>query len=244
MRQALFCFPFLLRLMKPITWLRKLAKRGHRGYPIATLAFYGPDDLKASKAVLGIFPSEGAEPQLHKWFRDLPAADLRYDVGLQNAWIEILRREGVRSLAMLEAINGCPHEEGIDYPLGQVCPECPFWAHRPRPVEPPGASGNSGVFDANKPRIVVESAIAIYKREQWEALLADAADREKLSATWEEWYANLEKVTAELEARGARCRRVLLDIEEIKQYCQERGIPNDGGARASLAVRKAQQNIW
>ncbi|MBW0000606.1 MAG: hypothetical protein JO015_16025 [Verrucomicrobia bacterium] len=224
--------------MKPITWLRKLTKHGHRGYPMATLMFYGPDDRKASKAVLGIFASRGAEPHLHKWFRDSPNADLRYDVGLQNACLEIMRREGVRSLAMLEAINGCPHEEGVDYPLGQVCPECPFWANRQRPVEPPGA------FDADGPRTMVESAIAVYKREQWGELLADAADREKVSATWEEWYANLQEVTAELEARGARCRPVLLDIEEIKQYCREQGVPNNGAARASLAARRAQQDIW
>jgi hypothetical protein len=53
-------------------------------------------------------------------------ADLRYDIKLQNAWIEIIRREGVRSLAMVEEINGCPHEEGQDYPLGEVCPGMPI----------------------------------------------------------------------------------------------------------------------
>lgn len=25
-----------------------------------------------------------------------------------------------------------PHEEGVDYPEGHVCPQCPFWAHRDR----------------------------------------------------------------------------------------------------------------
>ena len=25
-------------------------------------------------------------------------------------------------------IIGCPHQEGIDYPIGRVCPRCPFWA--------------------------------------------------------------------------------------------------------------------
>ena len=56
-------------MMKPITWLRKFAKRGDQGYPVATLAFYGPDDKKASKVVLGIIPSKNSEVQLHKWFR-------------------------------------------------------------------------------------------------------------------------------------------------------------------------------
>ena len=30
--------------MKPITWLRKFAERGYADYPVATLAFYGPDN--------------------------------------------------------------------------------------------------------------------------------------------------------------------------------------------------------
>ena len=121
--------------MKPITWLRKIVKNGNRGYPVATIAFYGPDDKKASKVVLGIFPSNGSTVQLHKWFRESPDVDLRYDIKLQDTLIEIIRREGVRSTAMLEEINGCPHEEGLDYPVGEVCLECPFWANRQRPIE-------------------------------------------------------------------------------------------------------------
>src|SRR4029077_8266218 len=50
--------------MKSITWLRKFVARGDKGYPVATLAFYGPDDKMASKAVLGIFAAKGDEPQL------------------------------------------------------------------------------------------------------------------------------------------------------------------------------------
>jgi hypothetical protein len=120
--------------MKSINWLRKIVKHGNRGYPVATIAFYGPDEKKASKAVLGIFPSNASTVQLHKWFRESPDTDLRCDIKLKDALIEIIRRERVRSVAMLEEINGCPHE-GIDYPVGEVCPECPFWAHRQRPVE-------------------------------------------------------------------------------------------------------------
>jgi hypothetical protein len=213
--------------MKPITWLRKFAKRRDQDYPIATLAFYGPDDKKASKVVLGIIASRGAEPQLHKWFRESPEADLRYDTKLQNTWIEILRREGVRSLAMMEEIYGCPHEEGIDYPVGQMCPECPFWAHHGRPVEPPA----TGFL-----------AIACYRPDQWEELLASAADREQLEPTWDEWNTTVEKLIAGLEAKSIPYVRVLLDVEEIKQFCKEQGIPNDGKARTNLAIHKAEQN--
>jgi len=40
----------------PVT---KKANRGFRGYPVATVAFYGPDDRRASKVAVGILPSEG-----------------------------------------------------------------------------------------------------------------------------------------------------------------------------------------
>jgi hypothetical protein len=29
-------------------------------------------------------------------------------------------------------IVGCPHDEGIDYPDGEKCPQCSFWANRDR----------------------------------------------------------------------------------------------------------------
>jgi len=45
----------------------------------------------------------------------------------------ILRERGpVRSVLITNRIIGCPHEEGIDYPEGDVCPKCPYWAHRDR----------------------------------------------------------------------------------------------------------------
>ena len=41
--------------------LEKKARRGFRGYPVATLAFYGPSEDVASKLAVGIVPEEGAE---------------------------------------------------------------------------------------------------------------------------------------------------------------------------------------
>ena len=63
-------------------WYRdKLAKKrqkGFRGYPVATLAFYGSDDKRASKLSVGIVPSEGADPaQLERWYMD--TTDARSD---------------------------------------------------------------------------------------------------------------------------------------------------------------------
>jgi hypothetical protein len=46
--------------------------------------------------------------------------------------MQMLARCQVRSLVMAPRILGCPHEEGVDYPEGSVCPSCPFWAGRDR----------------------------------------------------------------------------------------------------------------
>lgn len=35
---------------------------------------------------------------------------------------------------MTKGMMGCPQEEGIDYPMGEACPQCPFWAGRERPI--------------------------------------------------------------------------------------------------------------
>ena len=42
--------------------LDKKAKKGFRGWPLATVALYGPDDRLATKLSVGIVPAEDAEP--------------------------------------------------------------------------------------------------------------------------------------------------------------------------------------
>ena len=39
---------------RPDSPLKKKARRGFRGYPVATVAYYGPDDQRASKVAVGI----------------------------------------------------------------------------------------------------------------------------------------------------------------------------------------------
>ncbi len=118
-------------MSKPITILRKKAKAGDQGAPRATLAFYGPDDRRATKAVLGIFLSNDAEDGIIHRYR-VESKDVRYDVKTQQEILARIKEHEVRSLIMVEKIFGCPHEEGIDYPEGESCPMCPFWKDRDR----------------------------------------------------------------------------------------------------------------
>src|SRR5215468_2614263 len=49
--------------------LRKKSKKGMRGWPLATIAFYGPDASRATKVVVSIFPVKDMEDpsQLRNW---------------------------------------------------------------------------------------------------------------------------------------------------------------------------------
>src|SRR5271166_426711 len=61
--------------------LRKKAKKGMHGWPVATIAFYGPDASRASKVVVGIVASEHAEVgEMRDW--KLDAGDVRNDPGI------------------------------------------------------------------------------------------------------------------------------------------------------------------
>ena len=111
--------------------VRRKAKKGFRGYPVATVALYGPDDRCATKIAVGIVVDESDEVvELRRW--QTQATDLRDDPEIEKELLQFLRDRGVQSVVISDRIIGCPHEEGIDYPEGEVCPECPFWAHRDR----------------------------------------------------------------------------------------------------------------
>src|SRR6185369_16930668 len=89
-----------------------------RGYPLGTVAFYGPDDRRASKVAVGIVPKEGAEAaELERWFSD--QGDVRDDPDLINAITTFLEGHAVKSVILADRILGCPHEEGVDHPLGE-----------------------------------------------------------------------------------------------------------------------------
>lgn len=111
--------------------LAKKRKKGFRGYPVATVAFYGPDDQRATKVSVGIVPSEGAEADpLERWFSE--TTDARIDPEITEAIVRFIDQQGAKSVVTVDRIIGCPHEEGIDYPEGEKCPQCPFWANRDR----------------------------------------------------------------------------------------------------------------
>ena len=111
--------------------LRKKAGRGFSGYPVATVAYYGPDDKIATKVAVGIVAGDDQDPiAMERWFSD--GADLRSDHEVNEKIMVFIREQGAKSVVITDRIIGCPHEERIDYPEGEKCPPCSFWENRNR----------------------------------------------------------------------------------------------------------------
>jgi hypothetical protein len=103
-----------------------IKKRHKAKYPAATIAFYGPDDVLATKVVVAIIQSETSEPDpMRKWSSE--GTDVRQDKGIGEEIEAFLKEHNVKDVVLTDGIIGCPHEEGIDYPEGTNCPLCPFW---------------------------------------------------------------------------------------------------------------------
>ncbi|HYV41406.1 MAG TPA: hypothetical protein VEO02_06410 [Thermoanaerobaculia bacterium] len=111
--------------------LKGKSRRGFRGYPLATIAYYGPDATRATKVAVGIIAGEHQEASpLERWHSlDL---DVRFDQEICGSIVEFLQAHHVRSVVMSPGIIGCPHQEGVDYPEGEKCPACPYWADKDR----------------------------------------------------------------------------------------------------------------
>ena len=110
--------------------LTKRARKGNKGFPIGTIAFYGPDNLRASKVVCAIISADGAEADpIKKWYTE---ADARRAENVLGEILSFLTEQSAKSVVITEQIFGCPHEEGIDYPAGEPCPNCSYWKNRDR----------------------------------------------------------------------------------------------------------------
>src|SRR3984957_15064534 len=80
--------------------LTKKAKKGFRGWPLATVALYGPDDRLATKLSVGIVPAEDAEAtDLRRWLSE-GQADIRADNRVAEEVLAFITEAGTKSVVM------------------------------------------------------------------------------------------------------------------------------------------------
>ena len=111
--------------MRRVPRSRSRPSKRHR---VGTIAAYGPDTTLATKLVVSVVErSRRAKPlAMRTWTTQL--VDVRHDSTIAAEVTAFLQECGVTESVAPDRMMGCPHEEGIDYPMGRPCPQCPFWA--------------------------------------------------------------------------------------------------------------------
>lgn len=207
--------------------------------PVATVAYYGPDDKTPTKVAVGIIKRWGREPvELKRWW----GKDVVRDLIIQKEVAEFIKAHEARSVVVTEGIIGCPHEEGIDFPVGGDCPYCPFWQGKQRGDEV--HVSHQGVNRPVSPKLeksAVVIAVATYTREQWGKLMEVAADRDKLERSWQEWKVAKDEALAHIREQGFEPIEIPVDVDALQEFCRQRGLRNDSGARAEYVVHQQHQ---
>jgi len=92
---------------------------GFRGYPIGRVAYYGPNDKKATKAVAAMIRNYVEEVSvMRKWM----SSDAIHDGKVREEISVFLGEDGVKSVTVTESPIGCIHEEDIDFLGGKLSP--------------------------------------------------------------------------------------------------------------------------
>ena len=86
-----------------------------------------------------------------------------------------------------------------------------------------------------KKKYKIGYALAWYKPEQWELLKALSVDGDTLENTYFEWEAKSNERIPQFEKEGMYLEKMIIDVDELVQWCKSEGIPINGEARAAFA---------
>ncbi len=193
------------------------------GFPLGTVMMYGSTRRRATKYVAAVIPAPDAEPvALKRWF--VAKGDIRDDTETANEITAFLTAHEVRETVFSDRITGCPHEEGVDYPRGRECPECPFWAETDRfthePKSPADGHGLSGYIPAEEIIVALSEERGQPPRE---ALKAADTRREEIT---DRLLAALETgLAAPSDASGETCQLFCHALYLLAKWREPRAFP-------------------
>lgn len=121
----------MARMSAASKYLKKKARIRSSGYPIGTIAYYGPTDKLATKVAVGIKGRYDKLIEMKRWYTT--EDDIRLSAEINEQIVGFLQQHEVHRVAIMDRLIGCPHEQGVDYE-GDFCPdpECAFWQGRDR----------------------------------------------------------------------------------------------------------------
>ena len=86
-------------------------------YPVATIATYGPDSTLATKLVVSVVGRPGRRDPTATRTWTTQAVDVRHDPEIAAEVANFAQQHHAKQTVSYDRIIGCPHEEGIEYPM-------------------------------------------------------------------------------------------------------------------------------
>ena len=80
--------------------------------------------------------------------------------------------------------------------------------------------------------------LAYYRKKDWKRFVKIIDDRERMHDTWYDWHKDFEKTKRNFTNQGFEVVDIVVDLDELKEYCKLRGIKNDGKARSQFVQAK------
>jgi len=80
----------------------------------------------------------------------------------------------------------------------------------------------------------MEVNLGYYRKKDWKKLLRMIDDRANMHNSWAEWYKSYLKAKDGLISQGLAVNDLVVDLNELRQYCSNRGLKIDGKARSQF----------
>lgn len=82
-----------------------------------------------------------------------------------------------------------------------------------------------------------------YLRDEWDELMRDFDDAENMQSSWESWRSGAEKGIEEMAILGKIPIPIEVTAKEIREFCDQHNLKNNGYARSSLAGAKMAEQF-
>lgn len=80
--------------------------------------------------------------------------------------------------------------------------------------------------------------LAYYSKKDWKRFVKIIDDRESMHDTWHDWNKAFEKTKGDLINQGLKVLDIVVDLDELIEYCRQRSIKIDGSARSQFVQAK------
>ena len=91
-----------------------------------------------------------------------------------------------------------------------------------------------------KNRTDILFGLATYREKDWERLREISSDKDKMNKTYKSWKKEYNKLKKYLQENGIKTIKVLVDIDELIDYCKRNGLENNAKARAKFVAEKVR----